>query len=540
MGPECTERPARARGRPSTPSPRLRSPAMALDPRTPVLVGVGQVTNRPDRTAELSDRPAPLELMIGALRAAAEDCTGAPPGASGTPGARLLQRADSVRVVRSLSWYPTNPALTVADRLGITAGETVLTATGGNMPQALLHDAVGAIARGDLDVVAVTGAECGYTRAGVRRHPDQPRLPWIAVAPDDAPAPHQFGTDRAPATEVEVAHGMVLPIHAYPLIENALRLSEGWTRTAHLARIGSLWSRFSSVAATNPHAWITSASTAHDLVTPSAANRMVAYPYPKLLTANIQVDQGAAYLCCSVEAAQAAGIPRERWVFPLAGAEANDHWFLSERHELGASPAIRLAGRTALGLADVGIDDVAFIDLYSCFPCIVQIAAAELGLDLDGPIERLTLTGGLTFSGGPGNNYTSHGIASLVPKLREHPDVVGMTTGNGWFATKHAIGLYAGRPPGGSGFRSENVQPAVDALASRAWVTKAEGDVSLETFTVTYDRDGAAERAIVVARTADGERVWANSDDPDVIGPLTGAEVLPTAGRITADRFEFR
>jgi len=171
--------------------PPIRSPAMALDPRTPVIVGVGQVTNRPDRAAALSDRPAPLDLMVAALRAAAEDCTGAAPGTSGTPGARLLQRADSVRVVRSLSWYPTNPALTVADRLGMKPRETVLTATGGNMPQALLHDAAGAIARGDLDVVAVTGAECGYTRAGVRRHPDQPRLPWIAVAPDDAPAPTQ-------------------------------------------------------------------------------------------------------------------------------------------------------------------------------------------------------------------------------------------------------------------------------------------------------------------------------------------------------------
>jgi acetyl-CoA C-acetyltransferase len=513
---------------------------MALDPRTPVLVGVGQATSRPDPAVALSDRPAPLDLMVAALRAAAEDCTGAAPGSSGTPGGRLLERADSVRVVRSLNWHPTNPALAVAERLGIKARETLLTATGGNMPQALLHDAAGAIARGDLDVVAVTGAECGYTRAGVRRHPDQPRLAWIGLAADDAVAPRPFGVDRAPATEVEVAHGMALPIQAYPLIENALRVAQGWTRTAHLARIGALWSRFSSVATTNPHAWISSASTAHDLVTPSPANRMVAFPYTKLLTANIQVDQGAAYLCCSVGAAQAAGIPRERWVFPLAGAEANEHWFLSERDELGASPAIRLAGRTALRLADVGIDEVAFVDLYSCFPCIVQIATAELGLDLDGPIERLTLTGGLTFAGGPGNNYTSHGIASLVPRLRDQPAAVGMTTGNGWFATKHAIGLYAGRPPEGPGFRSENVQPAVDALPSRAWVTEADGDASLETFTVTYDRDGAAERAIVVARTAKGERVWANSDDPDVIATLTDAEALPTAGRITADRFEFR
>jgi len=334
---------------------------------------------------------------------------------------------------------------------------------------------------------------------------------------------------------------MALPIQAYPLIENALRVAQGLTRTAQRGLIGGLWSRFSSVAATNPYAWITAASTADEVITPSPANRMVASPYTKLCTANIQVDQGAAYLCCSVEAARAAGVPSERWVFPLAGAEANDHWFLSERDELGASPAIRLAGRRAMQLADVGVDDLAFVDLYSCFPCVVQIAAAELGLDLHGPIEHLTLTGGLTFAGGPGNNYTSHGIASMVPRLRAQPDAFAMTTGNGWFATKHAIGIYSGRPAEGPGFRTENVQPAVDALPSRAWLAEAAGDVSLETFTVTYDRDGAAERAIVVSRTPGGERVWANSDDPAVIDALVSAEVLPTDGRIAGDgRFELR
>ena len=520
---------------------RYARAAMALDPRTPVLVGVGQVTSRPDAAVALEDRLSPLDLMVGALRAAAEDASGIAPGDSSGPGARLLQRVDSVRVVRSLDWHPTNPALTVAQRLGVEPRETVFAAIGGNTPQALLHDAAAAIARGELDVVAVTGAECGYTRALVRRSPDRPRLPWIGLEADDAPAPRPFGVDKAPSTEVEVQHGMVLPIQAYPLIENALRVSQGLTRTAQRARIGSLWSRFSSVAATNPFAWINEPSTADGVMTPSPANRMVADPYTKLCTANIQVDQGAAYLCCSVEAARSAGIPSDRWVFPLAGAEANDHWYLSERHELGASPAIRLSGTKALQLAGIGVDDLSFVDLYSCFPCIVQIAAAELGLDLDGPIERLTLTGGLTFAGGPGNNYTSHGIASVVPHLRVHPDAFGMTTGNGWFATKHAIGVYSGRPPAETGFRSENVQPAVDALPSRTWVAEALGDVTLETFTVTYDRDGDTERAIVVSATPSGERVWANSDDRDVIDALVSSEVLPSAGRIAADgRFELR
>ena len=192
---------------------------MALDPRTPVVVGVGQVTSRPNPAVALEERPSPLGLMVGALRAAAEDSSGAAPGGDPGPGARLLARVDSMRVVRSLDWHPTNPALAVAERLGVEPRETVLTAIGGNTPQALLHDAAAAIARGDLDVVAVSGAECGYTRALVRRSPERPRLDWIGVGADDAPAPRPFGVDKAPSTEVEVQHGMVLPIQAYPLIE---------------------------------------------------------------------------------------------------------------------------------------------------------------------------------------------------------------------------------------------------------------------------------------------------------------------------------
>ena len=164
---------------------------------------------------------------------------------------------------------------------------------------------------------------------------------------------------------------------------------------------------------------------------------MVSFPYPKLCTANMQVDQGAGYIVCSVEAARAAGVPEDRWVFPLSGADANDHWFISHRPELHRSPAIRLAGQAALDLAGVGIDDLGPIDLYSCFPCVVQMAAHELGLPIDDPARPLTLTGGLTFGGGPGNNYTSHGIAQVVGRAaRPSPGAVG-----------HGHRARAGTPP---------------------------------------------------------------------------------------------
>ena len=265
---------------------------------------------------------------------------------------------------------------------------------------------------------------------------------------------------------------------------------------------------------------------------------MVSFPYPKLCTANMQVDQGAGYIVCSVEAARAAGVPEERWVFPLSGADANDHWFISHRAELHRSPAIRLAGAAALGLAGLDIDDVASIDLYSCFPVVVQMAAAELGLPVDDPARPLTLTGGLTFGGGPGNNYTSHGIARAVGAVRAEPGAAALVTGLGWYATKHSIGIYASRPPAHGGsepFAWRDVQPEVDALPQCRVDAEATGPVRVETYTVTFDRDGAAERGILACRTAGGSRAWANVSDPDDLALLCAEEGVGRSGVLAAD-----
>jgi acetyl-CoA C-acetyltransferase len=242
-------------------------------------------------------------------------------------------------------------------------------------------------------------------------------------------------------------------------------------------------------------------------------------------------------LVCSVEAARSAGIPADRWVFPLSGAEASDHWFVSERAELHRSPAIELAGAAALSLAGVGVDDLAAVDLYSCFPCVVQIAAAELGLSVDDPARPLTLTGGLTFFGGPGNNYTTHGIAALVERLRREPGSMGMATGLGWYATKHAIGVYASRPPGttGAGFAWRDVQDEVDARPRRRVDPEAEGDVEIETYTVTYDRDGGRERAIALCRTTAETRAIANVTDAGALRELTDAEGGGRRGTLRRD-----
>lgn len=506
---------------------------MGLDPRTPVVVGVGQVTNRPDPQVAPERRPDPCALMAEALRAAARDCGGdGDTEASAAAGARLLRRAGSLAVVGGLGWHLANPGIVIAGALGIDPPALAVSATGGTMPMTLLHRAARMVADGQLDVALVTGGECLHTRAAARKA--GVRVSWTSQDPGAVPEPTRIGVDRPPATDLEVDRGVVLPIHAYPLLENAFRAAHGWTVEEHGRRLGELWATFSDVAAGNPHAWMGRAFAPHELTTPGPGNRMVAFPYTKLCTANLEVDQAAAIVCCSVEAARSAGVPAERWVFPLAGAEAADHWFLSERDELSRSPAIRLAGARALALGGVGIDDLAAVDLYSCFPVAVEMAADELGLAAGDPGRPLTLTGGLTFAGGPGNNYGAHGIASMVERLRKDPGAVGLATGLGWYATKHAVGVFASRPPGhvGSPYRWADVQPDVDALPRRAVDPDAAGAVTVETYTVAYERDGTPSLGIVTCRTRDGARAWANVVDPDDMAGIVGSDPIGRVGTL--------
>ncbi len=266
---------------------------MALDPRTPVLVGVGQVNARPDPDLPIAERAEPVDLMARALLSAAADCG---PGGAGD---RLLARADSIRIVRPVGWRYLNPGALVAERLGITPAEEMLTATGGNSPQALVNQTALALAAGELGVALVAGADCIYTRVAARRDPDRPVLPWT-TQPAGTAEPVPTGTERNPTTEVEEERGLDRPSTVYPLFENALRAAVGRSIGEHQVRISELWSRFSEVAATNPHAWTTEARTAEEIRTVSPANRMVAFPYPKLLNANDRVDQGAALILCTV------------------------------------------------------------------------------------------------------------------------------------------------------------------------------------------------------------------------------------------------
>jgi acetyl-CoA C-acetyltransferase len=500
---------------------------VALDPRTPVLVGLGQVTERPHPGLPLTDRPEPVELMSQALRVAGEDTR------AGDGGRRLLELAQSIRVIVPLSWPYTNPGVLVSKRLGIEPDELALTVIGGNSPQTVVNHTALQIAAGELDVALVCGAECIFTRRAARRDPDHPVLAWTTQFEDTAP-PVMLGTDGVPVNDIEAARGLDRPLRVFPLFENALRAEAGETIDEHQRAVSDLWARFSSVATTNPYAWSRQARTPEELRSIGPSNRMVSFPYPKLMNANDRVDQGAALIMCSVSAARRAGVPEDQWVFPVSGADAHDHWFLSQRQDLRSSPAIRIAGARALALAGAGVDDIAHVDLYSCFPCAVQIAARELGLPVDDPGRSLTVTGGLGFAGGPGNNYVTHSIASMAQRLRADPGTLGLVTGLGWYSTKHAIGVWSTTPPA-IGFRYECPQDAVDSLPQRTPAPDHDGDATVETYTVVHGRDGEPELAILALLTEDGRRAWGNTSDRDDMLGLMESEGCGRKARLASD-----
>jgi acetyl-CoA C-acetyltransferase len=487
-----------------------------VDPRTPVLIGAGQLSHRVDRG---EDPLEPVDLVATALRRAVDD--------SGA-GSDVLTGADAVHLVSILSWRYRDPGALVAERLGASPRRTTLSGMGGNSPQSLVNLTCLDIQAGRSDLVLIGGAEAWRTRMGARK--GNAELGWT-VQGDDVPAAEASTADVAMSAPGEQARGVVMPVQVYPVFEQALRIGLGRSIEDHQVAVSELWARFSAVAAGNPHAWIQRAYTAEEIRTPSADNRMIGLPYTKLMNSNNAVEQGAALILCSAERATALGVPRDRWVFPHSGSDAHDHYFVSEREDLRSSPAIRLAGRAALELAGVGVDDLAHADLYSCFPSAVEIGAAELGMGLD---RALTVTGGLSFAGGPWNNYVTHSIAAMAGVLRDDPGSLGLVTANGGFITKHAFGVYSTEPPA-TPFRHAEPQAEVDALPSRVLCEEPDGPIDIESWTVLHGRDGGPENGFVVGLLADGQRAWGITQDADQLRVLVTEELAGRRAQLRPD-----
>jgi acetyl-CoA C-acetyltransferase len=470
--------------------------------------------------------------MAEALRRAADDAG---------PGSTLLRAADVLVAVGmtadssegkalGLPCYANAPA-SVARALDLEPARCLYTATGGNTPQLLVNRFAEAVARGECETVLITGAES--LDGMLQRFKQGLDLEgWQSTG--DAP-PEMITAERAPATEHELAHGIQLPAAVYPLFENALRGAHGESLEAHRRRIGELFHPFTRVAAQNPLAWFPVERSAEELATPGPENRLVGFPYTKYLNAVINVNMGAALILTSRRRARELGIAEDRLVYLHGCAEANDRWFIHERVDYHSSPAIRAIGHQALSMAGKTIEDMDYFDIYSCFPSAVQIACQELGIPPDDP-RSLTVTGGLPYFGGPGNNYATHAIGSMMQRLRGKPGSFGLVNANGWFITKHAIGIYSTEPVTGPWHRTDPEQYREAALGPEPppFTETPQGEATVETYTVICGRNGP-ERGVVIGRTLDGTRFVANTPhDADTLSRMIAVDMLGCRGTVVS------
>lgn len=485
---------------------------MALDPRTPVVVGVGQLKQQLDDVAEA--RP-PVLLMEDALRAAAED--------AGAPA--LLGQIERCVVIGGM-WRDPDPGRVIADAVGSPNAHSFLSAMGGNMPQNAVSDCAGRVLAGEVDLAVVLGGEAVYSRNKLRKMgADLPEAPG-----KDLPPAARYGDDMQMSSEHEQSVGLMRPIQIYPLFESAVRAQRGRSHEEHNAYISKLWEGLNGVAVDNPHAWVRTPMTAHEIITPSPSNRLVGYPYTKSMNANAFVDQATAIVVMSVAKAEALGIASDRWVFPLGAADGHSSYLFSERDNYHSSPAIRLTGTKALELAGTSMDEIAHMDLYSCFPSVVQITMDELGIGED---RTLSTTGGLSFFGGPMNNYVLHAIASLVDELRADAGSKGFIHANGGFTTKHSCAVYSTEPPAVP-FRQVDVQDEIDQHPTREVDHEPAGQATVEAYTVMHGKEGA-ELGLLTAIMPDGRRALANTSDADIMAAMMAEEFVGKSTTLSPD-----
>lgn len=478
--------------------------------RIPVVAAVAQTLERDELVSNLDLAERVAADVVGQGRAGA-----------------LRRRVGRLTVIGALlSPVGNRPASVLADRLGVAPAVCEVTTTGGQTPQWLVTRAAAGIADGSLDATLIVGAEAARShRAG-----GGGGLTPFAAGPADRDAPGADAvvgsSDRGFLSGAEVAAGLVLPAVVYPVFESALAAVAGRTAVEQRRFVAEVMACFTEVAAGNPHAWFRRAATADELASTAGGNRIVAEPYTKRMNAFPYVDQAAALVVCSLAVAEEAGLADDA-VFVWSGADAHDVVLPGARPHLDRSEGLEAAAAAALDAAGIVVDDVAAFDMYACFPAAVQMAARAFGLALDD--ERgLTVTGGLPYAGGPGNNSTTHGIAAVVERLRSSRGI-GVCTGLGGYATKHAVGVYGTTPPPAGFARADTTaaQTRIDAgalpLVGAGEEVEAGAEGTVDGSTVTYDAAGGVATAPVVARLDDGRRVCAVADAsllPSLAGEL--------------------
>ncbi|MCH9723097.1 MAG: acetyl-CoA acetyltransferase [Actinomycetia bacterium] len=497
---------------------------MIVDSRTPVIVGVGQFTEHIDDPGYRG--MSAVELAAAAASAALCD-TGLP--------AAVADAVDTVVAMRQFEisgrgmaplGRSTNYPRSVAGRVGVSPTRAVLEPIGGQGPQHAITEFAGSIAAGEADVVLVFGSENGST---LRYFADRAEKPDHTENVSGELTDRGFGYEGL-FDDYTVAHGLVGAPAQYGLLENARRARVGLGVADYRRSMAELFAPFTKVAAHNPFSASPVERSAAEILTVDAGNRMICDPYPRLMVARDQVNQGAAAVLMSVAAARRLGVAEQSWVYLRGHADLVDQPLL-DRADLSFNSASILAVREALAVAGIGIDDVSTFDLYSCFPVPVFNFCDGMELATDDP-RGLTLTGGLPYFGGPGNNYSLHAVAETVARMRVAPGAFGLVAANGGIISKYSVGVYSTEPGGWVPDNSARLCAEV-ADRPRTPVTRlARGDGTVETYTVRYD--WPVRTGIIIGRlVSDGSRFLALVDDPDLVELLSVGDPLGVTVRVS-------
>ena len=484
------------------------------DGRAPCVIGVAQETVHPGQ----QPAPEPLVSWERVCRAAAAD-------ARATRKARaILDATDSLQIVYCQSWQYDDPPGRLAQRLDIYPRHCVYSGIGGTTPQLLVQTAAEAIMRGEIDLAIITGAEALETRRQLKKAGEKPG--WSFPDPDRKPFPFE-----APFHPAEVAHEVFQAWLTFPIWDIARRAHRQTGPEEYRQELGDLMAPMTEVAASNRYAWFPLARTAEELITATPANRMVGYPYTKYMVSIMDVDMAAAIIVASHDKAGELGVPADRRVYLHGGCYATDPTYVAEHDPLWASPAMRQASAATLRAASVDIDDVAHLDLYSCFGSSVTLALDALGIKAGDP-RGVTVTGGLPFSGGAGSDYMTHSIAAMTGVLRRDPGSLGLVSGIGMHLTKHIFGLYSSTPPGSLvAVDQAAVQRALDARPPVA-ITAAAPDGTMATvasYTVAHSRSGEPEWGLAICDLSDGTRCYARVEDADLLRHIETSEWVGSA-----------
>ena len=476
-----------------------------IDPRALCIIGAAQ------RTWHLTgddQAPEPLAMQAEICRAAVADC-----GSTHD----ILGAVGSLQIVNCMSWPYDDPCARLAEELSITPPHTHYSGLGGTTPQQLINHTAAHFQAGDLDVALMCGAEALDTKRRLKRAGERPA--WSHRSPE--PPARDPSLSWLPT---EVAHEVFQAYLTFAVRDIARRAHRGTEPARHLAEIGALLAPMTDVAAANPHAWFPQRHTADQLMTSTTANRMVSYPYTKHTMAIMDVDMASATLLATHAAADRMGVPVDRRVYLRGWASANDAVSVAEHPELWRSPAMEFTFAEALHMAGVGIDGVAYLDLYSCFASSVSFACDALGLRTDDP-RGTTVTGGLPFSGGPASNYLGHSLATMTDRLRSDPDSLGLVSGVGMHMTNHVAAVYS-TAPGPSTPPAEEPPPGPLTPAALPIVDSHTGPATIAAYSVLHDRDGdgAAGSALLVCDIDTGARCYARVTDADLLGELEAEE----------------